>query len=220
MNELIQAIPFSFAALFPVLNPLGSAVVFLTLTLGLPEETTNKLARQVAVNSFVLLVVVLISGSWILQFFGLTIPIIQMAGGTVVAYIGWSLLTQSTTAASGSDKASAVDNALRDPQHIAFFPLTMPITAGPGSIAVTLTIGANAVTQSATTTMMTQIGSIIGILLAAFCVFISFRYANRITRTIGASGTKTIVQLFAFINLCVGMQIIWHGVSALLPPRW
>lgn len=213
MFELLQAIPFSFAALFPVLNPLGGAVIFLTLTYGMAETELPKLALKVGINTFVLLVVVLLTGSWILRMFGIDIGVVQVGGGLVVAYIGWTLLNQSTS--TGATDTPPVRSE-KDMNEMAFFPLTMPITAGPGCIAVTLTIGAHEVGKHITTTFMGQLGAIIGIFLASATVFLCYRYANRLTRTLGSTGKQVIMRISAFINLCIGLEIIWHGLQGLL----
>lgn len=213
MFELIQAIPFSFAALFPVLNPLGSAIIFLTFTQSLAEPAIQKLALKVAINTFILLFVVLLTGSWVLRFFGITIPIVQIGGGLVVAYIGWSLLNQSNSSSNNGPSAAKDEQQANE---LAFFPLTMPITAGPGCIAVTLTIGAHELTHDITTTLFGLLGAIIGIILAAASIFFCYRYADRLTNKLGASGKQVIMRLSAFINLCIGIEIIWHGVQGLM----
>jgi len=213
MFELMQAIPFSFAALFPVLNPLGSALIFLMFTQSLPEPAIRKLAFKVAINTFILLAVVLLTGSWILRFFGITIPIVQIGGGLVVAYIGWSLLNQNST--SGNNSPVAATNE-QEANSLAFFPLTMPITAGPGCIAVTLTIGAHELSRNMTTALLGELGAVIGIILSAITVFFCYRYADKLTNKLGVSGKQVIMRLSAFINLCIGLEIIWHGVQGLL----
>ena len=212
MLEFAKTIPFTFAALFPVLNPLGGAVTFLTLAMGFPEKELRTLAFKVAVNAFILLTVVLITGSWVLRFFGITLPIVRVAGGMVVAYIAWGLLTRPN--ALHTQQSTNMTN--KDPNDIAFFPLTMPTTAGPGSIAVTLTVGAHQFSKSITETVLSQLGGIIGILLACITVFICYRYAYFITRSIGKNGTHAIMRISAFINLCIGIQIVWTGINALL----
>ena len=169
MFDFIQAIPFSYAALFPVLTPLGSAVMFLTFTIGLKETTIHKLATKIAFNTFILLVVILITGSWILRFFGITIPVVQIGGGLVVAYIGWTLLNQSSSSGGSASTALRSDE---DAHEMAFYPLTMPITAGPGCIAVTLTIGAHYIQTSLVLTVLGLLGAIVGIILAAGTVFL------------------------------------------------
>lgn len=210
MLELIQAIPFSYAAIFPVLNPLGSAVIFLSLARGASEQDLRRLAFKVATNTFVLLMVVLLTGSWILKFFGLTIPIVEVGGGLVVAYIGWS---QLNAADDGEKHENENVRSKKDINRMAFFPLTMPLTAGPGCIAVTLTIGAHSIARAV---LLTQIGICLGILLAAITVYVCYGYADKIMRTLGTSGTQVILRLFSFILLCIGLQIVWKGVHTLI----
>lgn len=211
MLELIQAIPFSFAALFPVLNPLGSALIFLSLTAGLSEHQQTKLAGKIALNTFSLLVIVLLTGSWILRFFGITLPIVQIGGGLVVAYIGWTLLNKD----NGKTLGTTVTTDYNEVKNQAFYPLTMPITAGPGCIAVTLAIGAHDVGRLQTHPEFALLGSIIGIFLASILVFLCYRYAYRLTHRLGPARTQVIMKLAAFINLCIGLEIMWHGVRAL-----
>lgn len=211
MLELIQAIPFSYAAIFPVLNPLGSAVIFLSLTRGADEIELRKLAFRVATNTFILLIVVLLTGSWILKFFGLTIPIVEVGGGLVVAAIGWTQLNPAPHGEEPSGEKKV--QSTKDIHSMSFFPLTMPLTAGPGCIAVTLTIGAHSV---ATAVLLKQIGICLGILLAAITVYLCYGYADRIMRTLGPSGSQVILRLSSFILLCIGLQILWKGIHTLM----
>lgn len=211
MLEFIKTIPFTYAALFPVINPLGSAVIFLSMTVAANDAEHRRLARHVAFNTFILLVVVLLTGSWILRFFGISLAMVQIGGGLVLAYIGWGILNKPISA--GSENFSPGDKAI---DGMAFFPLTMPITAGPGSIAVTLTIGAHEMSQSFTTGLLGEVGVVIGILLSALTVFLCYRYAARITNKLGQQGTQVILRLAAFINLCIGLEIIWHGIQSLI----
>lgn len=213
MYELIQAIPFSVAALFPVVNPLGSAVIFLAMTDGISDSERRKLAAKVAINSFLLLFMVLLTGSWILRFFGISLSVVQIGGGLVVAHIGWILLNRPVN--GGKQQSVQVDSD-KDASQMAFFPLTMPVTAGPGAIAVTLTIGAHEIaTNSVTTTVMAELGVAIGILLVAILVFFCNRYAANVTSKLGPSGMQVIIRLAAFINLCIGIQILWRGIQGL-----
>lgn len=213
MLELIQSILFSFAAIFPVLNPLGGAVIFLALTKGASDDDMRKLPFKVGINTFILLVVVLITGSWILRFFGISVPIVQVAGGLIVAYIGWTVLNQSS-----SQEASRVEGeSKKEVSHMAFFPLTMPLIAGPGGIAVTLTIGAHQASESFLATIVNQLGAIIAIFLCAFSVFLCFRYANYLTKSLSNSALEVFMRLSAFINLCIGLTILWHGLQNLMP---
>lgn len=211
MLDFLQSVPFSFAALFPVVNPLGSAMIFLTLTAGASAPTLHKLAFKVAINTMILLVVILLTGTWILRFFGIDIPVVQIGGGLVVAYIGWTLLNKPVNGAN-----TIKINSDKEAHDMAFFPLTMPITAGPGAIAVTLTIGAHEMSSAAPDNFLSEIGAIIGIFLVSVVVLLSFYYARRLTRKLGPAGTQVIMRLAAFINLCIGIEIIWRGIQGLI----
>lgn len=213
MNALLQAIPFSFAAIFPVLNPIGSAFIFLSLTQGINAQELRWLVFRVSIYTMALLITTLLVGSWILEFFGITIPIVQVGGGLVVAYIGWTLLNQPSTPNTAQDVIEERDVRL---SGMAFFPLTMPITAGPGCIAVTLTIGAHNMASTWESTLMMLLGSAIGLTLASGTVYICYRYAYGVTHLLGHSGAQVIIRLAAFINLCIGLEIIWHGLQGLM----
>lgn len=216
IRDLLQSIPFTYMALFPVLNPLGGALIFLSITLGTPDAILGPLCKRIACNTFILLAIILIAGTYILSFFGITIAIVQVAGGIVVAYIGWSLLHESPDTTSAAE-AHKNNSDIRDSiLSKAFYPLTMPITAGPGCIAVTLTIGAHESASNFHLTLMGIIGSLIGLALSALTVYICYRNAQRITTKLGHNGTQVIMRLSAFINFCIGLQITWHGISSLV----
>jgi len=215
LNIFLTAIPFSYMALFPVLNPLGCAFIILAMCRGVPEPLYNQLCRRIAINTFILLFVILFVGTYILAFFGITIPIVQIGGGSVVAYIGWRLLNQSSDTTSGSTDTFA--NMKKNALDFAFYPMTMPLTAGPGCMAVTLTISAHETTrQSLHTTLIGQAGAVMGILLASITIYFCYRYAEKITHRLGENGTRVIVRLSAFLNFCIGLQITWHGFETLL----
>ncbi len=212
MYHFIQAVLFCYAALFPVLNPLGGAVIYLSLTQGIDAKTYKRLALRVAFNTFILLIVVLFTGTWILRLFGITVPIVQIGGGLVVAYIGWTMLQNPS------------DITDETPQHydekkikkMAFFPLTMPITAGPGAITVTLAVAAHEMSaDSIVITLWGHLGAVVGILLSAFTVYLCYRYAEPLAKKLGETGQQVIMRLSAFINLCIGLEILWRGIVGL-----
>lgn len=213
MIEILQAIPFSFGALFPVINPIGSAVIFLAIVQGSSPQELHALSSKIALYMTVMLIIVLFTGSYILRLFGITIPIVLIGGGLVLAYIGWQLLNRPDTEPTNDKAPMNLDRSL---DRMAFYPLTMPVTAGPGCIAVAIAIGAHGIQSAWEKTLLTEMGNAIGVLLVGVTVFICYRYAYAITNRLGAAGTRVIVRLAAFINLCIGLQLIWRGISTLI----
>src|SRR4051794_29793931 len=138
LSDFIKVGITAFAALFPVVNPVGDAPIFLSLTRRYPRSIQKLLSRKIAVYGFVLLAVSLVFGAEILSFFGISLMVMQIAGGLVLAATGWNLLNRQSDD-SPDQEPGTIEDAL---QH-AFFPLTLPITVGPGSISIALTIGAH-----------------------------------------------------------------------------
>lgn len=212
MIELLQAIPFSFAALFPVVNPIGSSVIFMSIANVSSSQEIAKLATRVAIYVVILLTTVLLAGSTILRAFGITIPIVLIGGGLVLAYIGWQMLNQPSAPSTDNLPSTRSD---KEADSMAFYPLTMPVTSGPGCIAVAIALGAHRMTGDIESTVLGEIGNSIGILLIGISVYICYRYTDSIARKLGSAGTQVIMRLAAFINLCIGLELMWHGIQYL-----
>jgi multiple antibiotic resistance protein len=201
------------AAVFPVVNPPGSALVFLSITRPASIEIRRVLARRVAINSFFVMTGSLLLGTFVLNLYGISIPIVRVAGGVVVAVSGWKLLSE------GSQKEQEQPELPRQVEYssMAFYPLTLPLTTGPGTIAVMVSLG---LSRRSYGTVMEEIQALIAILLAtlvtAITVYICFHYADRLERLIGTDGINIAVRLSAFILFCLGVQILWTGASELL----
>lgn len=209
VTAIIEATLLAIAALFPIVNPLGSSVIFLGLTRGYARPVRDTLVRAIAFDSFLLLVVSIIVGSHVLAFFGVSIPVVQVAGGLVVVAMGWTMLQQqpdqqSTPTALGPE----------DARKQAFYPLTLPVTVGPGSISVAVALGANSHMR-----LLGFTSRLSSALLAAFAIaisiFICYRSAERLERFLGETGLSVFTRLMAFIVLCIGIQILWNGYTAL-----
>jgi multiple antibiotic resistance protein len=189
------------AALFPIVNPVGTAPIFLSLTRGASAETRATLARRIAVNGFVLLVVSMLIGSYILAFFGISLPVVQVAGGLVLTATGWSLLSRPPGAASAE---RAVESTHRDWLQQSFYPLTLPLTVGPGSLSVAVTLGANA--SGAVVPVL--IASLLAAAFIAGTIYLSYAWSERLERVLGESAINVFLRLSAFLLLCIGVQIV------------
>jgi len=214
LRHFAETVLLAVGALLPIVDPLGGAPIYLAMTAGLRPEERGPMAKAVAINSFLLLIASTLVGAYVLDFFGLSIPAVQVAGGIVVCAIAWSLLNNpNSPAALARNQAPPVSPD--DLRQRAFYPLTMPLTVGPGSISVALTLGANPA-QGARSLIVTALAHALGILIVALSVYLCYRYADRILRRLGPTGTSVVVRLSAFILLCIGVQICWNGVHALL----
>jgi multiple antibiotic resistance protein len=200
------------SALFPIVNPLGGSPIFLVLTRDYSRQSRMLLAQRIAINSFILLIVSFFIGTHILAFFGISLPIVQVGGGLIVVSTGWAMLKQKD-----DDRGEGVHRSV-DQQDIfgnAFYPLTLPLTVGPGSISVAITLGANE-PQNLGQHIEGILAAIIGSALVAFSVFIFYGFADRLATIVGSTGMTVIMRLSSFLLVCIGVQILWNGVAALL----
>jgi multiple antibiotic resistance protein len=211
MADAVKLFLLILSALFPIVNPLSGAPLFLQLTRKYGEESRRVLSWRVAWNSFLLMVGSYFIGSHILGFFGLSLPVVQVGGGLVVVSMGWALLMKRE---DGRDVGEGpVDS--QDMQRRAFYPLTMPLTVGPGSISVAVTLGANTTNHYGMHPWII-VAAIMAMAVIAACVFVCYGFADRLARLLGETGTTVIIRLSSFLLVCIGVQIIWNGISALL----
>src|SRR6202451_4605916 len=183
------------------------------MTKGISTEVRYTLARKIAINSFALLLGSMVLGPWLLEFFGIQLPVVRIAGGFVVTALGWKLLTQEQWSAHAAAELPGSNTAGTG----SFYPLTMPLTVGPGSMSVAITIGSRKpATESHLTDMaLHAVGAFAGVVAIAITIYISYRFAESFARILGATGLEVLVRLSAFILMCIGIEIVWNGYSAL-----
>jgi multiple antibiotic resistance protein len=211
--EILKSTILFFSTLFPVVNPLGDAPIFLALSRDYSSVARTELARRIAMNSFFLLAGSFLVGTHILAFFGISIPVVQVGGGLLVMATGWTMLNQKQ-----EDEAPRAGPHQMNPGDIfknAFYPLTMPLTVGPGSISIAITLGANS-PRHHELNFQPFVPAIIASVLIALSVFLCYASAERLARLLGKTGMTVIVRLSSFLLVCIGVQILWNGVKALL----
>ena len=213
MSAVFSAFLLTFAGLFPIVNPIEAAPFFLALTPNLSNSEREGLARRVAVNGFALLLGSMVIGPWLLVFFGIDLPVVRIAGGFVVTALGWKLLTEE----QWSDHGEANVQPGTPRQVGSFYPLTMPLTVGPGSISVAITIGSRKPETEYALTILAlhAVGAFLGVVAIAASIYVAYRFAGNLARLLGSTGLEVMVRLSAFILMCIGIQIIWNGWSAL-----
>lgn len=211
LADVLRTTLLDVAALFPIVNPVGNAPIFLSLTRGASGATRDVLARRIAINGLLLLVVSMLVGTYILRFFGISLPVVQVSGGLVLTYTGWSLLSRPP----GEPQADrTVPPTHRDWLEQSFYPLTLPLTVGPGSISVAVTLGANASNRIAQDPSVI-IGALIAPAVIALTIYVSYAWAERLERWLGESAINVFLRLSSFILLCIGVQILTNGIRAL-----
>ena len=210
----------AFTALLPLINPLGTSLVFVGLVGEAPAEVYKRLARKIAVNNVIFLAIIELLGSAILNFFGISLPIVQLSGGLVIAVMGWGVLNEKDeSAAEQSEAQKAQVRAVvseRALEEKAFYPFTFPVTSGPGTLVAMLTLTARIPERNITAEVLGHAGVFAAVLVLSALVYVCYGYAPRITKAISPSTAHGILRVVAFILLCIGVQIAWNGLSVML----
>lgn len=188
-------------ALLPIINPFASTPVFLAITEGDTEVQRERQARRGCLYMVAILVLSLIGGTFIMNFFGISIPGLRIAGGLLVSGIGLSMLSSRTAAQEERER-----DAARAKRDISFTPLAMPMLSGPGSIAVT--IGFTSLAE----TPLDYAAIILGIIVVAFISYLVLRISSRIVQVIGINGMSALTKIMGFLLLCIGIQFVVNGL--------
>ena len=212
---ILKTILVPIAALLPIVNPLGSAPLFLSMSADLPADSRRPLARAVAWNAFLLLTAAMLIGSHVLAFFGISLPIVRVGGGLLVTANGWRLLNADDEKAR--DRPTVTEAWEREVARRAFYPLTFPLTVGPGSVTIAITLGARVAGRPASA-VFDLVVDLVAVAFVALTVYLAYRFASRLIALLGDTGTMVFTRLSSFILLCVGVSIIWNGILGLIEP--
>lgn len=206
----------AFPALLSIVNPFGGAFIFLSATERFHPSLRRQLARWVAIYSFIIINASLYVGAYVLTFFGISIPVLRVAGGIVIAMAAWRMLN-SSDAEPRSDSQPHELPAGDTLRRIAFFPLTMPLTTGPGTIAAAVSLGTNRPSTFQEGQLLWFIAQMtLATVLLCATIYLLYRHAGRISKTFGPTGTSVVIRLSAFLLFCIGIQIFWNGAAELL----
>ena len=201
--------------LLPLINPLTGAPVFIE-TAGDDPATVRRMARQVAINCLLVIVTALLIGTYVLKLFGISLPIVRIAGGLLVAATAWRMLQ------SGDDDEVKTAVARVHPGQLtkaeiarrSFFPITFPLTTGPGTIAASIALGATWPRQAGAY-VIDAVVAIAGACLTVLVIYLVYRHAVSLMRRLGEVGSLVMMRLMAFVLMCIGIQIIWIGWAEL-----
>ncbi len=211
---MLKALALVPVTLLPIINPLSTAPVF-AATVGSDAELARRLARQVAINAWFVVVVSIVVGTYVLALFGISLPVVRIGGGLLVAATGWRMLHRS----DGDEvhaKAAAETSELSHAEVVrrSFFPITFPLTTGPGTIAASIALGA----QMPSSPVLYLAGAAVaaaGAALVSLSLYWLFKNAAKVMDRLGEVGMLVMMRLMAFILLCIGIQIMWDGWAAL-----
>ncbi len=215
MSEISKFFGLAFSALLPLVNPLGSALVFLSLVGNEPPEVYRALARKIAINTTIFLLTIQLVGTALFRFFGISLPVVQVAGGLTLAAMGWNLLNKGEPDKKEKE-VEAGGTSLQSLEQKAFYPFTFPITAGPGCIVVMVTLSAHAPVKGVLPDIAAHAGIVIAVLLLSVAVYFCYSRAPKITSRISQQTAHGVLRVIAFVLLCIGVQITWNGLEVLL----
>ncbi len=213
VESLISDILFGFTGLISIINPFGVAFVFLDRTESLTYEERAAIAKKVAINACIVLLVAFFSGTPVLHFFGISIQALRIGGGFAVAVSGWQMLNAPEVRQSAAVRNVDADNAMSK----AFFPLTVPLTTGPGSVATAIALTANR-SHKLSEFLLSAIASVAISLLIAVVIYFTYSRATYFARYLGIDGTRVAMRVSSFLLLCIGVQIILTGLGEFLTP--
>jgi multiple antibiotic resistance protein len=218
MNEASKYFILGFSALLPLINPPGSALELLGI-IGLDDQTPYKtLARKVAFNTALLLTVTGLVGPYILHFFGISIEILQLMGGLVLVAMGWGMLNKQEGKQESNDphvRRAAVVCVTKYWESQAFYPLTFPITVGPGSVAIMLTLGVQARSLLLTERLSAFAGLLLSLIVMSVLIYFFYAYAPMAAQKVSPSVVQGFMRIVAFLLICIGGQIAWNGLHTL-----
>ena len=203
------------ATMLPILNPVSVSAIFLTLTEGASKETRRVIATRIAINVTLLTIFFMLVGSYMLDMFGLSIDIVRLGGGLLVAVIGWNMINTNSSEGRTEKLAEAFTPEMA--RRRAFYPLTFPLTYGPGSLAATITIGVSLLDRhSPALTVVNVAGAAVGSIVVGIVLLVCNRYADNLLKPHTATGTIFFLPLSASISLCLGIQIAWSGLGNMI----
>jgi multiple antibiotic resistance protein len=215
VKEAITFFGLAFPALLPLVNPLGGSLLFLGLVGKAPPHVYRALARRIEINTTLFLLVIEGMGTAMLKFFGISLPVMQVAGGLVLAAMGWNLLNEDEPPAKLAEGVPD-DASVATLDSQVFYPFTFPITAGPGCIDVMVTLSAHASAQRGFADFAAHAGIVTAVVLLSLTVFVCYGFAPAIAARVRPQTAHGILRVIAFVLLAIGVQITWNGAALLL----
>lgn len=218
-QSLIHLVFIGIITLFPVVNPVGTALILNPYFDDLTRAQRKHAAKKIALYAFAICAVTLVAGHWILELFGLSIPVIQLAGGIMICKMGWESLsagsnsTEKQVKAAHTAEAAATFNGLQDKL---FYPVTFPVTTGAGTISVLFTLGARSTNENTQDYLLNTGALLVAVLVICILIYIFYLNTKTLLHYIGPKGENVLNRISAFLIFCVGLQIAVNGIRVLI----
>jgi len=208
----------AFLTLFPPVNPVGTSFILDPMMNHLSRKQRIAAAKKIALYCLVICVTSVIIGSWILKLFGLSLPIVQIAGGITICNMGWTLLNSDNNTSDNihSDKTVQPEDKFSKIENSLFYPMSFPMMCGAGTISVLLTLSASTSFQNIEQYLWNTSALIVGIIAMVITIYICVANTHILLEKIGERGKQIVNRLSAFIVFCIGLQIFWEGIQSLL----
>ncbi|GIK22664.1 MAG: MarC family protein, partial [Ignavibacterium sp.] len=217
VHTFINMLFISIVALFPVINPIGSALIVNPYLSQLPDSDKKAAVKKITLYAFSICVVALFAGRWILELFGISIPVVQLAGGIVICIIGWeSLSARSDTKTDAKDVESLTNNNItNNVNDKLFYPITFPITTGAGTISVLFTLSAHSSNSNWSGYLINNAAMLLAITVMCILIYFLYGHTKNIVSRLGNEGQTIANRFIAFLIFCVGLQIAITGIKSL-----
>ena len=196
--------------LLPIINPLSTASVFVA-TVGRQHDKAKLLARQVCINSYCVIVIGILIGGYVLKLFGISLPVVRIAGGLLVAANGWRMLNARRETVQDAVAEQAVSMPSQDIMKHSFVPMTFPLTTGPGTLAACIALGTQMQSGTPLDFLSGAIVAFGGAALVVLVVYLILRNSLKVIARLGDTGELVLQQVMAFVLVCIGIQLMWNG---------
>jgi len=215
-NTFIHLLFIGIIALFPVVNPLGSAFMVSPYFANLDADQKKKAVKKITFYSFVICTVALFGGHWILEIFGLSIPVIQLGGGIMICKMGWGFISASDKSDEKETKPDKIEQGYDSIESKLFYPITFPLTTGAGTVSVLFTLSAHSARANITEYLVSTSAILLAIISMCILVYVFYLNTKTIIHFLGSRGEMIINRISAFLIFCVGLQIAVSGITTLI----
>ena len=214
VSSFLEFALLGFVALFPVVNPIGTALILDPFLHNLKPADRKLAAIKIAFYCFLVCTTALFVGSWIFKLFGISVPVVQIAGGFLICRTGLQLLSAKNDLNSSPEKSTPASH--QQAEDILFYPIAFPMTTGAGTISVLLTLSAHTGDIAWLPHLVNLSAIFLAVVVMSILIYICYAFTPAVLGRLGPRGEQIVNRLSAFLVFCVGLQIAATGVKHLI----